>query len=846
MEPPYITSPSVNGNSPVRSSRDIKAESLASPIMTDMHTPAQTPSQPPQNHQAATPTPSASNASAHPGTGKTPRILACVLCQHRKIKCDRNSPCSNCIKANATCTPSTPAPARKRRRPNQDLQERLARCEELLKSYYASGGQISTQPITPSAPTTAHEPAPYPPNSSDFTQTGRVVMEDGTTRFTDNVLWSKFYDELAAMRKIIDTEESGSAEDSLGSESASPDELTDLMMADYSNMSIQDVQPEPVQMFRLWQIFLDRINPLTKIVHVPTIQRYIVDAASYSSASLPANYQPLVFAIFNVAVYALSNSECQQMLGMSRDEAMKKYSHGVRTALSNVNFMRTYDIPILQGISLYMLSLSGKVDPHSQWVFGGICLRIAQKMGLHRDGEVLGLTPFETEMRRRIWWWVVLHDAGYALMTGMSANVIPSYWDTKLPSNVNDADLFPGSTEPVHSRDGPTEMGFAMISYELGRFMIRSHGMAGFEAAMVGVDPQNGRVLNSIDDELVQKYRAWVRNFRDKLAVLSEKYIDSTANPTHEAAALLTNFVTQKLIEILEPCEETVDPSDSFDFKDKLFRMGIINLESHLQLYQVMERLNFLWFAKSHFATDVIVMVAGQLMKRGSGPLVDRAWIAVNSTYHYHPELYDINKKPINSLAAFLLRAWTAREAALSAMGEPAIVPNCIVELRSRMPTSSGDSVSSEAAMAEQAIPPSLEAPMSGLPRGSNIHPPSIDLVSPGPNTLDPSIDQMLGGYLDVAQFDWDMWHDGSTHGVPNLNTSAATAATAATMAPTGRTTDQAMMQAPDTVMQTLTGSIPAIIPGFGNIPVVHGMPMNGQTMASPEENHSGPPPGMW
>ena len=26
------------------------------------------------------------------------RILACVLCQHRKIKCDRSFPCSNCLK----------------------------------------------------------------------------------------------------------------------------------------------------------------------------------------------------------------------------------------------------------------------------------------------------------------------------------------------------------------------------------------------------------------------------------------------------------------------------------------------------------------------------------------------------------------------------------------------------------------------------------------------------------------------------------------------------------------------------------------------------------------------------
>lgn len=38
------------------------------------------------------------SSNASPGPHKHPRILACVLCQHRKIKCDRNSPCSNCIK----------------------------------------------------------------------------------------------------------------------------------------------------------------------------------------------------------------------------------------------------------------------------------------------------------------------------------------------------------------------------------------------------------------------------------------------------------------------------------------------------------------------------------------------------------------------------------------------------------------------------------------------------------------------------------------------------------------------------------------------------------------------------
>ncbi|KAI5458997.1 hypothetical protein BGZ63DRAFT_269807 [Mariannaea sp. PMI_226] len=64
---------------------------------------------------------------------KAPRILACVLCQQRKKRCNRQNPCSNCIKLKVTCIPSTPAAPRKRRRPNQELLERLARCEALLR-----------------------------------------------------------------------------------------------------------------------------------------------------------------------------------------------------------------------------------------------------------------------------------------------------------------------------------------------------------------------------------------------------------------------------------------------------------------------------------------------------------------------------------------------------------------------------------------------------------------------------------------------------------------------------------------------------------------------------------------
>ncbi|KAM0207367.1 hypothetical protein ACHAQD_012076 [Fusarium lateritium] len=68
-----------------------------------------------------------------PEQQRAPRILACVLCQQRKKKCDRKSPCSFCVKAKIQCIPSTPAPKRSRRKPTKELIARLERCEELLK-----------------------------------------------------------------------------------------------------------------------------------------------------------------------------------------------------------------------------------------------------------------------------------------------------------------------------------------------------------------------------------------------------------------------------------------------------------------------------------------------------------------------------------------------------------------------------------------------------------------------------------------------------------------------------------------------------------------------------------------
>jgi hypothetical protein len=66
---------------------------------------------------------------------KITRGHSCILCQQRKVKCDRQKPCSNCIRAHAECIPSQPsAPRRRRRKLSElDVAARLRKYEHLLR-----------------------------------------------------------------------------------------------------------------------------------------------------------------------------------------------------------------------------------------------------------------------------------------------------------------------------------------------------------------------------------------------------------------------------------------------------------------------------------------------------------------------------------------------------------------------------------------------------------------------------------------------------------------------------------------------------------------------------------------
>lgn len=88
--------------------------------------------------------------SIDPSIVKLTRGTSCVLCQQRKVRCDKNKPCANCVKAGVECKVVAPQPPRRRKKRMQekDLVDRLRKYEALLAEngvkFDAIGHELKT------------------------------------------------------------------------------------------------------------------------------------------------------------------------------------------------------------------------------------------------------------------------------------------------------------------------------------------------------------------------------------------------------------------------------------------------------------------------------------------------------------------------------------------------------------------------------------------------------------------------------------------------------------------------------------------------------------------------------
>ncbi|KAL4759681.1 fungal specific transcription factor domain-containing protein [Aspergillus foveolatus] len=198
-----------------------------------------------------------------------------------------------------------------------------------------------------------------------------------------------------------------------------------------------------------------------------TLQAQIVSAGARPTA-IPKPLEGLMFAIYLIAVQSMAGDEVHDMFQEAKPRLLARYHHATQQALINAAFMRATELSVLQAYLLYLFNISRSVDPRPLFCLVGIATRIGTRPGLHRDCARFGMSPFETELRRRLRWQIVIFDKRLAEMTGSSITALTSTAnDCCLPLNVNDPDLHPSAKDPPMPAAGASEMLFSLTRVEL-------------------------------------------------------------------------------------------------------------------------------------------------------------------------------------------------------------------------------------------------------------------------------------------------------------------------------------------------------------------------------------------
>lgn len=154
----------------------------------------------------------------------------------------------------------------------------------------------------------------------------------------------------------------------------------------------------------------------------------------------------------------------------------------VEQALIAAKFASTVDVTVLQAVMYFVLVLRKTGEARSAGSLVAIIVHLAQCLRLHKDGAgIYDLTPFQREIRRRLFWCIVVldHRSAEDLATDP---MIPEYmWDTPLPLNINDDDFSESSPVMPEPRDGMTEMTFSLIRVHTLQTSVRIRRLASEE-----------------------------------------------------------------------------------------------------------------------------------------------------------------------------------------------------------------------------------------------------------------------------------------------------------------------------------------------------------------------------
>lgn len=394
--------------------------------------------------------------------------------------------------------------------------------------------------------------------------------------------------------------------------------------------SLRNYHPHAEKIPVFWDVYQENVAPLVTVLHKQIAKRRLMEAAQRPDA-MDKNSEALIFAIYLITVVSMSSEECLEKLGESRDAAVKRYRFATEQALAKANFLNTQSLLLLQAAVMFLIGVRREDDTRFVWSMTSLVLRLAQGLGLHRDGTNFGLSPFETEMRRRLWWHICLLDIRSSEDHGTDFQICEKLYDTKLPLNVNDDDLFPDMKTPPSEHVGCTDMTFCLIRFEIITALRQVNGSSPnvrFHLDNPQLSPGHcGKMIQAINNRIEERYI---------------QYCDMN-NPLHWVCATVARVILAKLWLIVHHpmARRNLELNLTHASRESLFITSIEFIEYAHLMESNASTAKWGWMSQTNTPWHAIAFALSELCVRPASPLTDRAWQAVSTVYK---EL-DLNSK---------------------------------------------------------------------------------------------------------------------------------------------------------------------------------------------------------
>lgn len=223
-----------------------------------------------------------------------------------------------------------------------------------------------------------------------------------------------------------------------------------------------------------------------------------------------------------------------------------RYRTGVEAALARVDILNSANIASLRAFVLYLSCASQDDQGPDAHTLIGVAIRNAIRLKLHHHGTALSHSPFDAEMRRRLWWHLFVLDVSMAAEHGTEPIILEKSFNTPFPSQANDSMLDPDAKELPTGLAGKCEILFTLLRFEIcyfARQMIFSEKFCRDNSYAILSTAEKCEAIDAFRSRIETQYLAYfntITAFDDKVIIATRTILDTIKGLVSNSGTVFT------------------------------------------------------------------------------------------------------------------------------------------------------------------------------------------------------------------------------------------------------------------------------------------------------------------